>query len=179
MIIGIIAPPAHGKSSLLTSIINDLPGAPEFTEPQKLFRCTKYDDILCLGQHDSTEHSGLDAWSYSILGKGVFENFITEQVKAYRHILWEGDRIASKCEYMTENFITRIFMLSITKEQEKIRQDARGNKQNKQWIAGRHTQLERYLTNFYLREHITVMPNNNLEEQNKIKNEIIKLLKEH
>ena len=77
---------------------------------------------------------------------------------------------------MTENFITRIFMLSITKEQEKIRQDARGNKQNKQWIAGRHTQLERYLTNFYLREHITVMPNNNLEEQNKIKNEIINLL---
>ena len=67
-------------------------------------------------------------------------------------------------------------MLTITPEEEQRRQDARGNLQNKTWIAGRHTQMNNMLTNFFLREHITVMPNNTLEEQKEVITELVEVL---
>jgi hypothetical protein len=67
-------------------------------------------------------------------------------------------------------------MLTITPEEEQRRQDDRGNQQNKSWIAGRNSQMTNLLNNFFLREHITVMPNNTPEEQKKIITELIELL---
>ena len=87
-IISIIGFPAVGKSSLLKSILNEL-GEPEYIEPLKLFRCTKYNDILCLGQYNENEWSGTDSWSYSVLAKGKFENFIADQTKRFRRIIFE------------------------------------------------------------------------------------------
>lgn len=174
-IIAIIGAPAVGKSSLLKLVTREL-GTPELIEPQKLFRCTKYNDILCLGQYNSAEFSGTDSWSYSVLGKGVFESFIAEQVKNYRHIIFEGDRLASKCEWLTENYDTKVFILNISLEEEKKRQDARGNLQNKTWISGRKTQAINFQNNFYMREYLSVRNNDTLEDAQNIKTEILNLL---
>jgi len=174
-IIAIIGAPAVGKSSLLKLVTREL-GTPELIEPQKLFRCTKYNDILCLGQYNSAEFSGTDSWSYSVLGKGVFESFIAEQVKNYRHIIFEGDRLTSKVEWLTENYDTKVFILNISLEEEKKRQDARGNLQNKTWIGGRKTQAINFKNNFYMREYLSVRNNDTLESSEEIKTEIIKLL---
>ena len=76
--VSIIGAPAVGKSSLLKSVLNELDGEPEYIEPLKLFRCTKYNDILCLGQYNENEFSGTDSWSYSVLAKGKFENYKTK-----------------------------------------------------------------------------------------------------
>lgn len=188
MIISLIGSPAVGKSNIIktlffTSQWTKYGKPPKLIEPKPLFKCTEYNDylyngnrVLLLGQYSEGEFSGTDSWSYSVLAKGSFESFIDEQSKAYDKIIFEGDRLTSKVEWLTENYDTKVFMLTITPEEEQARQDARGNLQNKSWIAGRNSQMTNLLNNFFLREHITVMPNNTLEEQNKIITEIIEVL---
>jgi len=174
-ILAIIGAPAVGKSSLLKSVTCEF-GAPELIEPQKLFRCTKYNDILCLGQYSSSEFSGTDSWSYSVLGKGVFESFIAEQVKNYRHIVFEGDRLTSKVEWLTENYDTKVFILTTSLKEEQARQDERGNLQNKTWIGGRKTQMTNLQNNFFLREYLSIRNNDTPEDAQNIKTEILNLL---
>ena len=188
MIISLIGSPAVGKSDIIktlffTSQWTKYGKPPKLIEPKPLFRCTEYHDylytgnrVLLLGQYDEGIFSGTDSWSYSVLAKGSFESFIEEQSKNYDKIIWEGDRLTSKTEFLTENYDTKVFMLTITPEEEQARQDARGNLQNKTWISGRHSQMANLQNNFFLREHITVMPNNTLEEQDKIITEIIEVL---
>ena len=184
ILISIIGPPAVGKSSIIRAIFSEeyVDKPPNLIEPKPLFKCTEYNDylftgnrVLLLGQYDEGTFSGTDSWSYSVLAKGSFESFIEEQSKNYDKIIFEGDRATSKIETLTENYNTKVFMLTITPEEEQRRQDARGNLQNKTWIAGRHTQMNNMLTNFFLREHITVMPNNTLEEQKEVITELVEV----
>ena len=185
ILISIIGAPAVGKSDIIKTLFGkeyvDKP--PNLIEPKPLFKCTEYHDylytgnrVLLLGQYDEGVFSGTDSWSYSVLAKGSFESFIEEQSKNYDKIIFEGDRLTSKVEWLTENYDTKVFMLTITPEEEQRRQDARGNQQNKSWIAGRNSQMANLQNNFFLREHITVMPNNTYEQQNNIITEIIEEL---
>ena len=188
MIISLIGSPAVGKSDIIktlffTSQWTKYGKPPKLIEPKPLFRCTEYHDylytgnrVLLLGQYDEGTFSGTDSWSYSVLAKGSFESFIEEQNKNYNFLVFEGDRLTSKVEWLTENYDTKVFLLTITPEEEQARQDARGNLQNKSWISGRHSQMNNLQNNFFLREHITVMPNNTPEEQKKIITELIELL---
>ena len=187
-IIALIGSPAVGKSEIIKKVFfsheytrHGQP--PNLIEPKPLFKCTEYHDylytgnrVLLLGQYDEGTFSGTDSWSYSVLAKGSFESFIEEQNKNYNFLVFEGDRLTSKVEWLTENYDTKVFMLTITPEEEQARQDARGNLQNKTWISGRHSQMANLQNNFFLREHITVMPNNTYEQQNKIITEIIEEL---
>ena len=184
-LIPIIGAPAVGKSSIIRALFGEeyVETPPNLIEPKPLFKCTEYNDylftgnrVLLLGQYDEGTFSGTDSWSYSVLAKGSFESFIEEQSKNYDKIIFEGDRLTSKVEWLTENYDTKVFMLTITPEEAQRRQDARGNLQNKTWIAGRHTQMNNMLTNFLLREHITVMPNNTLEEQKEVITELFEVL---
>ena len=185
ILLSIIGAPAVGKSSIIKTLFGkeyvDKP--PNLIEPKPLFKCTEYNDylytgnrVLLLGQYSEGQFSGTDSWAYSVLAKGSFESFIEEQNKNYNFLVFEGDRLTSKVEWLTENYDTKVFMLTTTPEEEQARQDARGNLQNKSWIAGRHSQMNNLQNNFFLREHITVMPNNTPEEQKKIITELIELL---
>ena len=185
MILALIGSPAVGKSSIVKTLFGEeyVHKPPNLIEPKPLFKCTEYNDylftgnrVLLLGQYDEGTFSGTDSWSYSVLAKGSFESFIEEQSKNYNFLVFEGDRLTSKVEWLTENYDTKVFMLTITPEEEQRRQDDRGNQQNKSWIAGRNSQMTNLLNNFFLREHITVMPNNTYEQQNKIITEIIEEL---
>jgi len=185
MIIALIGSPAVGKSSIIRALFGEeyVKKPPNLIEPKPLFRCTEYHDylytgnrVLLLGQYDEGTFSGTDSWSYSVLAKGSFESFIEKQSNKYDKIIFEGDRLTSKVEWLTENYDTKVFLLTITPEEEQARQDARGNQQNKSWIAGRHSQMVNLQNNFFMREHITVMPNNTLEEQDKIVTELIEVL---
>ena len=185
MIIALIGSPAVGKSSIIRALFGEeyVKKPPNLIEPKPLFRCTEYHDylytgnrVLLLGQYDEGTFSGTDSWSYSVLAKGSFESFIEKQSNKYDKIIFEGDRLTSKVEWLTENYDTKVFLLTITPEEEQARQDARVNQQNKSWIAGRHSQMVNLQNNFFMREHITVMPNNTLEEQDKIVTELIEVL---
>lgn len=185
ILFSIIGAPAVGKSSIIKTLFGkeyvDKP--PNLIEPKPLFKCTEYNDylftgnrVLLLGQIDEGTFSTTDSWSYSVLAKGSFESFIEEQSKNYDKIIFEGDRLTSKVEWLTENYDTKVFLLTISPEEEQARQDARGNLQNKTWIAGRHSQMNNLQNNFFLREHIKVMPNNTPEEQKEIIAELIEIL---
>ena len=185
ILFSIIGAPAVGKSSIIKTLFGEeyVKKPPNLIEPKPLFRCTEYHDYLytgnralLLGQYDEGTFSGTDSWSYSVLAKGSFESFIEEQSKNYNFLVFEGDRLTSKVEWLTENYDTKVFMLTITPEEEQRRQDDRGNQQNKSWIAGRASQMRNLLNNFFLREHITVMPNNTYEQQDKIITELIEEL---
>ena len=185
MIIAVIGAPVVGKSSIVKKLFSDehIDKPPNLIEPKPLFKCTEYNDylftsnrVLLLGQYDSATFSGTDSWSYSVLAKGSFESFIEEQSKNYDKIIFEGDRLTSKVEWLTENYDTKVFLLTITPEEEQARQEARGNLQNKSWIAGRNSQMVNLQNNFFLREHITVMPNNTYEQQKEIITELIEVL---
>ena len=188
MIIALIGSPAVGKSDIIKTLFFDKEWTkygkpPNLIEPKPLFRCTEYHDylftgnrVLLLGQYDEGTFSGTDSWSYSVLAKGSFESFIEEQSNKYDKIIFEGDRLTSKVEWLTENYDTKVFILTITPEEEQARQDARGNLQNKTWISGRHSQMNNLQNNFFLREHITVMPNNTLEERDEVITGLIEVL---
>jgi hypothetical protein len=188
ILISIIGSPACGKSEIIKKLFFDKEWTkyvkpPNLIEPKPLFKCTEYNDylftgnrVLLLGQYDEGTFSGTDSWSYSVLAKGAFESFIEEQSKNYDKIIFEGDRLTSKVEWLTENYDTKVFLLTITPEEEQARQDARGNQQNKSWIAGRNSQMVNLQNNFFLREHITVMPNNTYEQQKEIITELIEVL---
>ena len=92
---------------------------------------TKYNGILCFGQWNQNIFSGTDSWSYSVLAKGVFESFIAEQVKNYRHIIFEGDRLTSKVEWLTENYDTKVFILTTSLKEEQKRQEKEEEEERK------------------------------------------------
>ena len=130
MIIALIGSPAVGKSDIIKTLFFDKEWTkygkpPNLIEPKPLFRCTEYHDylytgnrVLLLGQYSEGEFSGNDSWSYSVLAKGSFESFIEEQSKNYDKIIFEGDRLTSKVEWLTENYDTKVFLLTITPEEE-------------------------------------------------------------
>ena len=175
MIIGIIGPPAVGKTTLLNSVTDSL-GDGEDIEPTFLYRCVKYNEVLCLGQYDKGRIRGTDSWKYAVLAKGQFEKFIKEQVEEFRHIIFEGDRLTSKVQHLAENFDTKIFILKMSSDIEKYRQEARGNRQTPKWVQSRHTQMENLQNDSTLDGHLVVRENNTIADAECTKSEILKLL---
>ena len=178
MIISIIGGLCAGKSHLLTSIMKSL-GEPERINFGTNFKCTKFNDILVLGQYKEGALSDADSWKYSSIAKGVFENFINFKVKEYRHIIFEGDRLTSKVKFLKENFNTTVFMLMIDPAQEQIRRDAKRKKQTAKLAKSRHTQMKKLQMHDSLKEHIKIRENNNLEQARIIQTEIIELLQKN
>jgi len=129
VLLSIIGPPAVGKSSIIRALFSEeyVNKPPNLIEPKPLFKCTEYNDylftgnrVLLLGQYDEGTFSGSDSWSYSVLAKGAFESFIAEQSKSYDKLIFEGDRLTSKTEWLTENYDTKVFMLTITPEENRL-----------------------------------------------------------
>ena len=175
MIIPIIGIPASGKSSLLKSIMQSF-GTPERMIIDRDYKCTKFNDILVLGQYEEATFSGTDSWRYSTIATGVFEKFINQQYKSYRHIIFEGDRLTSKVTYLADNFDTRVFLLNINADEENQRQTSRGNKQSPKWLQSRHSQMSNLQNEARLQECLVCRENNTLADANIIKEEILSLL---
>lgn len=175
MIISIIGIPASGKSSLLKSIMKSL-GEPERINFGQDFKCTKFNDILVLGQYGERTFSGTDSWKYSSIATGVFENFLNFKVKDYRHIIFEGDRLTSKVKFCAKNFDTKVYLLNINEDEENERQASRGNKQTSKWLKSRHSQMRNLQNEPCIQECLVCKDNNTLADANSIKDEILKLL---
>lgn len=178
MIISLIGVPAVGKSEILKSIMKSL-GKSKPIKIGRDFKCTHFDDILVLGQYNDKTFSGTDSWGNSSIATGVFENLINFKVKKYRHIIFEGDWLISKLGFLAENFDTRIFLLTMTEEEERIRLEARKNRQAPKWLKRRHTQIKNLQLQKSLCEHIKTRENNNLDQSKVIQTEILNLLQEN
>jgi hypothetical protein len=175
MIISIIGPPAVGKTNLLKSIMQ------YFGEPKRIsfgidFKCTKFNDILVLGQYNDSSFCGTDSWGYTAIATGVFENFINFKVKDFRHIIFEGGALMPKLKFLAENFDAKIFLLTINEEEKIERHKFRGKKESSKWVKSRGTQLQNIRDESSLQGHWLVRENNTLEDADLIKSEILNLL---
>ena len=171
MIIAIIGAPCSGKTTLMKSIIGELGGS-EDIEPLSLFKCQKHNNILIIGRYPKNEtFGGTDRLSYGTISK--FQEFINEQVKHYRHIIFEGDRFTNNIEWLLDNHDTVCYLLIVDKEEENKRHKLRGDTQSETWLQGRRTQMNNLRTNFNLMDKLQIRDT----LKNNVKQEIMDILK--
>ena len=176
MIIMIGGIPCSGKSTLMREIISGL-GSAENVEPMKLFSCQKHNDILVLGRYAEGEpFGGTDRLSYGTIKK--FREFIDQEHKNYKHIIFEGDRFfrAVDIEWLLENHDAKVLILTVDAEEEARRHKERNDTQTEKWLSGRRTQISNLLTNFELMNELEIRDNNNNKDADKIKEEICHLI---
>ena len=167
--------PVSGKSTLSRNIFSEL-GSYVECEPMKLFACQKYDDVLVMGRYGDEAFGGTDRLSYGTINK--FRDFIDQEAPKHKHIFLEGDRFcrAKDLEWLLDNYEGKVYILTVSAEEEKRRHLERNDTQTEKWLQGRHTQISHILTNFMLMERLEVRENNTPEDSDSIKNEIISLL---
>ena len=180
MIIMIGGIPCSGKSTLMREIISGL-GSAENGEPMKLFSCQKHNDILVLGRYAEGEpFGGTDRLSYGTIKK--FREFIDQEHKNYKHIIFEGDRFfrAVDIEWLLENHDAKVLILTVDAEEEARRHKERNDTQTEKWLDGRRTQIKNIMvkcgmiTPSKVKEHLRQM--NNKEDMYIVKDEIINLM---
>ena len=176
MIILIGGIPCSGKTELMKRLIHRLETPVEY-EPIKLFRCQKHGDVLVLGQYATEEiFGGTDRLSYGTINK--FRDFIEQEYPKHRHIIVEGDRFfrAKDIEWVVENYVARVFILTVNPEEEKRRHLERQDTQTEKWLQGRRTQIKNLLTNFQLMGNIDIRENNTSEDSKKIEEELYRII---
>ena len=167
MIISIVGAPCSGKTTLLKSLISELGGSKDI-EPLPLFKCQKHNDILIIGRYPENEtFGGTDRLSYGTISK--FQEFINEQVKHYRHIIFEGDRFTNNVEWLLDNHNAKCYLLTVDEEEEKRRHKSRGDTQNEKWLQGRRTQMNNLQKNFNLMGRLEIRDT----RKDDVKNEIL------
>ena len=177
MIIIIGGIPCSGKSSLTRNIISGL-GSAVNVEPMKLFTCQKHDDILVIGRYEEgQDFGGTDRLSYGTINK--FRDFIDQEAPKHKHIFLEGDRFfrAKDIEWLLDNHDAKVYILTVSAEEEKRRHIERQDTQTEKWLQGRRSQISNILTNFMLMDDIDVRSNENENDSENIQKEILKWLK--
>jgi len=172
MIIMVGGPPTSGKSTLTRSIISEL-GSAEDVEPMKLFPCEKHGDILVVGRYPEGEtFGGTDRLSYGTISK--FRDFIDQEAPKHKHILIEGDRFfrSTDIEWLLDNHEARVYILTVSLEEEKRRHIERQDTQNEKWLQGRRSQISNIQTNFMLMGRLNIHQNETLEDSESIRLDI-------
>ena len=168
--------PCSGKSTLTRNILSEL-GSAEYVEPMKLFPCEQRGNILVVGHYPEGEtFGGTDRMSYGAISK--FRDFINQEKSKHKHIFLEGDRFfrAKDLEWLLDNYEAKVYILTVSAEEEKRRHIQRQDTQTEKWLQGRRSQISNILTNFMLMNDIDVRSNENENDSENIQKEIMKLL---
>lgn len=176
MIIIIGGAPCSGKSTLTRNIISEL-GSAEYIEPMKLFPCEKRGDILIVGKYpDGETFGGTDKMSYGAIPN--FRDFINQEAPKHKHIILEGDRFfrAKDIEWLVANHKAKVFVLTVSGDEEKRRHIERKDTQTEKWLKGRRTQIRNIMTNSILEDELEIRPNESETDSENIKSEIMKLV---
>ena len=176
MIIMIGGVPCSGKSSLTRNILSEL-GSGEMLEPMKLFPCEKRGNVLVIGRYpDGETFGGTDRISYGAISK--FRDFIDQEAPKHKHIFLEGDRFfrAKDIEWLLDNHQAKVYILTVSAEEEKRRHLERQDTQTEKWLQGRRSQISHILTNFMLMERLVVRPNETKSDSDNIKNDILYII---
>ena len=174
-VIAIGGEPGAGKTTLMKRIIEKLNVQPEY-DAVKLVPYLRKDDIYVLGKYEEGEvFSGTDRMSMAVQPEAIkFLAMLPDNAV----VLYEGDRLftASFLEHCLENYNLDIIYLKTTKETRQERYKERGSNQNETWLQGRETKVANILTNMSLMFNTLSFENNNLEDQNKIFDAVIKMV---
>ena len=169
--------PCSGKSTLTRNILSELCSA-EYVKPMKLFPCEKRGDILVVGQYPENEtFGGTDRISYGAIPK--FRDFIDQEVSKYKNIILEGDRFfrAKDIEWLIENHDAKVFILTVSDDEEKRRHVERQDTQTEKWLKGRRTQIKNIMTNSTIAVELEIRSNETEIDCQNIKNEIMEIMR--
>lgn len=174
-VIAIGGEPGAGKTTLMKRLIEKLNVQPEY-DAVKLVPYLRKDDIYVLGKYEEGEvFSGTDRMSMAVQPEAIkFLAMLPDNAV----ILYEGDRLftSSFLEHCLEHYNLDIVYLKTTKETRQERYKERGSNQNETWLQGRETKVANILTNMSLMFNTHSFENNNLEDQNKIYEAVIKMV---
>ena len=176
MIVMIGGVPCSGKSTITRNILSEL-GSAEYVEPMKLFPCEKRGYVLVIGRYPEGEtFGGTDRISYGAISK--FRDFIDQEAPKHIHIFLEGDRFfrSKDIEWLVENHDAKVFILTVSGDEEKRRHMERQDTQTEKWLQGRRSQINNIMTNFMLMNDLIIRSNENENDSINIKKEIVELL---
>ena len=176
MIVMIGGVPCSGKSTITRNILSEL-GSAEYVEPMKLFPCEKRGDVLVIGRYPEGEtFGGTDRISYGAISK--FREFVDQEQPKHIHIFLEGDRFfrSKDIEWLVENHDAKVFILTVSGDEEKRRHMERQDTQTEKWLQGRRSQINNIMTNFMLMNDLIIRSNENENDSINIKKEIVELL---
>jgi len=177
MIIFIGGAPCSGKSTLTRNIISELT-TPEYIQPMKLFPCEKRGNVLIVGKYPEGEtFGGTDKMSYGAIPK--FRDFIDQEAPKHKNIIIEGDRFfrSKDIEWLIENHGAKVFVLTVSGEEENRRHIERKDTQTEKWLKGRHTQIKNIMTNPTIMEDLEIRSNESDADSQSIKDELLELMK--
>ena len=143
----------------------------------KLFPCEKRGYVLIIGRYPEGEtFGGTDRISYGAISK--FRDFIDQEALKHLHIFLEGDRFfrAKDIEWLLDNHEAKVYILTVSLEEEKRRHTERQDSQTEKWLQGRRSQISNIQTNFELMGRIEIQQNDSIEASKNIQKEILKCI---
>lgn len=174
-IIAIGGEPGAGKSTLMKKLISHFGVEPKYKE-FKLVPYLQKDKVYILGKYEEGEvFSGTDRMSMAVQPEAI--KFLSSIPKD-SVVLYEGDRLftASFLEHCIENYELDIVYLETDKTVRQERYKERGSDQNEKWLQGRETKISNILSNMVLMFNVKRFPNNNIEEQKNVIENIIRMV---
>lgn len=174
-VIAIGGEPGSGKTTLMKRIIQHYNMQPKY-EDVKLVPFLQKDNIYVLGKYeDGHVFAGTDRMSMAVQPEAIkfLATLPTESI-----VLYEGDRLftASFLEDCLDKYDLDIIYLSTYKDVRTQRYTERGSEQDETWLRGRETKIANILTNMNLLFNVSKYNNNNLDEQNLVFGEILKIM---
>ena len=174
-VIAIGGEPGSGKTTLMKRIIQHYNMEPKY-EDVKLVPYLQKDNIYILGTYeDGHVFAGTDRMSMAVQPEAIkfLATLPTESI-----VLYEGDRLftASFLEDCLDKYDLDIIYLSTYKDVRTQRYAERGSEQDETWLRGRETKIANILTNMNLLFNVSKYNNNNLEEQDFVFGEILKIM---
>jgi len=174
-IIAIGGEPGCGKTTLMKKIIEHFEVEPKYDE-FKLVPYLQKGNIYILGKYEEGHvFAGTDRMSMAVQPEAIkfLSTLPTDSI-----VLYEGDRLftASFLEDCLDKYDLDIVYLSTDKNIRTQRYAERGSEQDETWLRGRETKISNILTNMNLLFNVSKYNNNNLEEQNLVFGEILKIM---
>lgn len=174
-VIAIGGEPGSGKSTLMKKILTKYDWLKCYEE-FKLVPYMQYGYNYVLGKYDDGEtFSGTDRMSMAVQPEAV--KFLAS-LPDDAVVLFEGDRLftASFLEHCLDNYELEIIYLETDKSIREERYKERGSNQNETWLQGRETKIANILSNMMLMFNTVKFKNNNIQEQEKIIEHVMKYL---
>lgn len=174
-VIAIGGEPGSGKSTLMKKILTKYDWLKCYEE-FKLVPYMQYGYNYVLGKYDDGEtFSGTDRMSMAVQPEAV--KFLAS-LPDDAVVLFEGDRLftASFLEHCLDNYELGIIYLETDKSIREERYKERGSNQNETWLQGRETKIANILSNMMLMFNTVKFKNNNIQEQEKIIEHVMKYL---
>lgn len=176
-VIAIGGEPGAGKSTLMNKILDEYTWRMEYDKVKLVPYLTNTDGVYILGKYfeEGQTFSGTDRMSMAVQPEAI--KFLAS-LPDDSIVLFEGDRLftASFLEHCLDNYDLEIIYLETDKSIREERYAERGSNQNETWLQGRETKIANILSNMMLMFNTIKFENNNLEDQQKIVNHIMKIL---